>query len=362
VTPVNDAPVANGDSATTLQNTPVTVSVLSNDTDVDGDTLSVSGTTNPAHGSVVVNGNGTITYTPTAGYTGADSFSYTASDGHGGTSSATVGLTVSPAAPETLLSANFNSGTNGFTYFDDTFLSTNAGTYESGAQGLAIGFGASGGLRVILGGINNSAVSGMSGGWSHDITLSGSEDVTVTFRYDLSPSPNYESNEYSQVMLSVDGTLYGTNGQNYISRISGGGDTGWVTVTLDLGVLSAGTHTLTIGGYNNHKDASNESTTILLDDVTVTGTPVSGSSAVTASAASPLGASEPASAPSDALKLSDVLGNDAGLPHGDPGPGAHSDPGPAAPTESSFTASVQDIVSNLVDEHAVQAVQAACAA
>ena len=49
----------------------------------------------PAHGTAVISGGGTtVTYTPSAGYIGSDSFSYTASDGHGGTASATVSITV----------------------------------------------------------------------------------------------------------------------------------------------------------------------------------------------------------------------------------------------------------------------------
>jgi len=44
---------------------------------------------------------------------------------------------------------------------------------------------------------------------------------------------------------------------------------GWRQVTINLGVRSAGAHTLTLGGFNNRKDASNERTTILIDDVTV---------------------------------------------------------------------------------------------
>src|SRR5206468_4264314 len=52
---VNDAPVANADAATTAEDTPVTIAVLGNDTDVDGDTLSVSGVGAPSHGGAVAN-------------------------------------------------------------------------------------------------------------------------------------------------------------------------------------------------------------------------------------------------------------------------------------------------------------------
>ncbi len=96
VTPVNDAPVAVGDNAVTLEDTPVTIDALANDSDVDGDALSVTAVTTPTNGSVVVNPNGTLTYTPDANFYGGDSFAYTVSDGSGGSDMASVTITVSP--------------------------------------------------------------------------------------------------------------------------------------------------------------------------------------------------------------------------------------------------------------------------
>ena len=94
VTGVNDAPVATNDTAITAEDTPVTIAVLGNDTDVDGDTLLVTAASTPPHGSAAINPDGTITYTPVADYNGADGFTYTISDGHGGTASAPVTVTV----------------------------------------------------------------------------------------------------------------------------------------------------------------------------------------------------------------------------------------------------------------------------
>jgi hypothetical protein len=101
VTAVNDAPVANDDSATTAEDTAVTIPVLTNDTDADGHSLNVSSVNQPANGSVVINPDYTLTYTPVAGFTGEDSFTYTVDDGNGGSASATVTITVNPAAPTT---------------------------------------------------------------------------------------------------------------------------------------------------------------------------------------------------------------------------------------------------------------------
>ena len=68
--------------------------VLGNDTDADGNPLSAGSATDPAHGSVTLNANGSFTYTPDANYNGPDSFDYTVSDGQGGTDTATVTITV----------------------------------------------------------------------------------------------------------------------------------------------------------------------------------------------------------------------------------------------------------------------------
>jgi len=97
VNPVNDPPVAGDDSATTDEDVAFAIDVLSNDSDIDGiDTLSVSAVGAAAHGSVAINANGTIQYTPNANYNGSDSFTYTLSDGKGGTDTATVSLTINP--------------------------------------------------------------------------------------------------------------------------------------------------------------------------------------------------------------------------------------------------------------------------
>ncbi|MCB9009761.1 MAG: cadherin-like domain-containing protein [Ardenticatenaceae bacterium] len=85
--------MANDDSATTDEDTAVTIYVLSNDSDVDGDTLTIDSVSAPANGTVVNNGTD-VTYTPDTGFLGSDSFTYTVSDNNGGTATATVTVTV----------------------------------------------------------------------------------------------------------------------------------------------------------------------------------------------------------------------------------------------------------------------------
>ena len=78
---VNDRPVAENDSVSTDEGVAVSLNVLNNDDDVDGDNLSLTGVSNPANGTVSSNANGLITYTPDPGFFGSDTFTYTVSDG-----------------------------------------------------------------------------------------------------------------------------------------------------------------------------------------------------------------------------------------------------------------------------------------
>ncbi|MDD5094745.1 MAG: cadherin-like domain-containing protein [Dehalococcoidia bacterium] len=94
----NQKPVAIDDSATTEKNIAVIIDVVANDTDIDGDTLSVDAgsLSQPANGSVAINSDGTVTYMPKAGYKGVDTFSYYAYDGTVNSENpATVTVTVS---------------------------------------------------------------------------------------------------------------------------------------------------------------------------------------------------------------------------------------------------------------------------
>ena len=87
-------PDAIDDTLTTTPGAPGTVDVLANDTDPNGDALTVTSFTQGAHGTVECTTAGLCTYTPAAGFAGTDAFAYTVSDGHGGTDTASVAVTV----------------------------------------------------------------------------------------------------------------------------------------------------------------------------------------------------------------------------------------------------------------------------
>lgn len=80
-TPANRLPLAYDDSVTAFADEATTIAVLSNDFDLDGNTLTPTIVTPPTNGTATVNADGTVTYTPNAGYLGPDSFEYTVFDG-----------------------------------------------------------------------------------------------------------------------------------------------------------------------------------------------------------------------------------------------------------------------------------------
>ncbi len=87
-------PVATNDTAATDEDFAVAIDVLANDMDPNDDAVTVTTVTQPANGSVALNADGTLTYTPDTDFHGSDSFIYTIDDGHCGTSTATVNVTV----------------------------------------------------------------------------------------------------------------------------------------------------------------------------------------------------------------------------------------------------------------------------
>ena len=119
-TPGNHAPIARADQAVTRENTAVDIAVLSNDTDVDGDPLTVTAVTSGAHGATAVTAAGTVRYTPASGFLGTDSFPYTVSDGHDGSASATVTIIVTSVSDVNWAQFHFDPLHNGLNTFETT--------------------------------------------------------------------------------------------------------------------------------------------------------------------------------------------------------------------------------------------------
>jgi VCBS repeat-containing protein len=102
VTPVNDAPVLTGSSATVKEGDNLVINPLANTTDIDGDLLTVRIVSGPSHGTLAQNPDGSMTYRSNDNYAGPDSYSYVVNDGQADSNSATVDITVIPNnhAPE----------------------------------------------------------------------------------------------------------------------------------------------------------------------------------------------------------------------------------------------------------------------
>jgi hypothetical protein len=94
VTPVDDAPIALDDEASTAQGVPVVLDVVGNDLDPDGDALRVVSFTQPEDGVVTQDDDGALVYTPPDGFVGTARFAYTVSDPGGNTATATVTIYV----------------------------------------------------------------------------------------------------------------------------------------------------------------------------------------------------------------------------------------------------------------------------
>ncbi|PIV99197.1 MAG: hypothetical protein COW42_11800, partial [Deltaproteobacteria bacterium CG17_big_fil_post_rev_8_21_14_2_50_63_7] len=109
ISSINDPPIAADDVATTSVNRPVDIPVLANDTDPEGDTFSIQGTSTANGGTVLSNGQ-TVTYTPSANFLGTDRFTYTVIDEREASSSAFVDVTVAQTGnPPALVDDDFST-------------------------------------------------------------------------------------------------------------------------------------------------------------------------------------------------------------------------------------------------------------
>ncbi len=121
--------VANDDAYNGATGTDLTGNVLDNDFDPEGDAFTVTGNTQPTNGTVTLSPTGDMVYTPTPGYSGPDSFTYTITDANGATDTATVYLTVAPNNNTTTAVDDINN-----TYVN-TPVSGNVLTNDDDAEG-----------------------------------------------------------------------------------------------------------------------------------------------------------------------------------------------------------------------------------
>ena len=214
---VGNPPVAVNDSYQIMQDQTLTVSttargLLNNDTNASADTLTVTGNSVPSHGSVSVGSNGTLTYTPTTGYVGTDSFTYAATNPFG-SASATVSLTVAgnpsltvtggpPAAPTVTAPAAQTNTEGNSVSVTVTASDPNSYTLQYGADNLPGGLTINSTTGVISGTVGVGAAEFSSG--SYTVTLlavdSHGGSTAASFNWDINAaaptltSPGTQSN------------------------------------------------------------------------------------------------------------------------------------------------------------------------
>jgi large repetitive protein len=175
---VNDDPVAVDDSASTNEDRPVTIDVRTNDSDIDGDSLVITAVSQGAHGSVVNNAN-SVTYSPAANFNGTDSFSYTINDGHGGTATAHVSVTINAVNDDP--SATNDSATTD----EDTSVNINVLANDSDVDGdpltvLSVTQGAHGTVTNNGSDVSYSPAANYNGSDSFSYTVSDGHGGTAT--------------------------------------------------------------------------------------------------------------------------------------------------------------------------------------
>jgi VCBS repeat-containing protein len=173
---VNDAPTASNLELSTGYGT-VKAGNLPSATDVDGDSVSYVKASDPAHGSVVIQPNGQYSYTPSSGFSGQDSFSYSVSDGKGGVNTYTVTITVAANTPAVIGGVSSGSVTedtatpNLSTGGTLTISDPDSGEAQFQTTGITASAGALGSLSINAAGVwtysvSNSAVQYLGSGQS----------------------------------------------------------------------------------------------------------------------------------------------------------------------------------------------------
>ena len=270
---VNQAPVAAADAVSVNENSQVLIDVLANDSDTDGDTLTVTSVGAAAFGAVTKNANGTLTYTPDTGFSGIDSFTYSISDGFDGQDTATVTVTVNaantaPLAASDTVTVNENTAitidvlANDFDADDHALSITNIGSATYGTV-----------TQNIDGTLTYTPDMGFSGIDSFDYTISdghgGLDTATVTVTVDgVNDAPSAADDMASTSMdtaVVINVLANDTDADNDLLSISNTGlpahgavrnnHDGTLTYTPDSGYEGADTFTYTIhdghGGYDS---------------------------------------------------------------------------------------------------------------
>ncbi len=203
VTPVNDAPVAKDDIATTQEDTAVTIDVLSNDTDVDGDKLSIQSATVPeAQGRVEIV-DGKLVFTPAENFNGHAEITYTVTDG-ALTDQATVKVTVNAVNDTPVVESNIADQALAEDFTPYTIDLNTAFSDVDNVDG-ELTFSVSGNSNIQVAIVNGIATITPTADWNGSETLTftatdpSGESVSQTVNFTVAPVVDIEADSTNVV-------------------------------------------------------------------------------------------------------------------------------------------------------------------
>jgi len=169
---------------------------------------------------------------------------------------------IQTSAPEVVVNANFAAGMDSFYYVDQSADDTVDGAQVNGR------------LQMTLGGKDNATVHDMMGAFNRLFWVNAYQEVTLSFDYTLEQSCAYETDELSELRATVDDVALTSGSNPYVARVVGNGNScpgvstsGTFTKTF---VLTQGKHSIQFSGFNNQKNASDEYTTLTIDNLLIT--------------------------------------------------------------------------------------------
>ena len=229
----NEPPVAQNDFGfSTESNVGLTIAasaLLANDIDVDAhDQLSILSVQGAQNGMVSLGANGAVTFTPTSGYSGAAGFTYTISDGHGGTATASVGLTITPHLITGTTANNTITGTAASDRIDgqggnDAINGGDGNDILIGGAGNDIVHGGNGNDTIIaIPNDGNDTYTGDAGTDTYDASL-----ITAAVTVDLRAGTAKGSQIGSDTLSSIENVIGGSSsdtlaGDDNANRLDGG--------------------------------------------------------------------------------------------------------------------------------------------
>lgn len=207
---LNTPPVANPDTVATQQNTPITLSsasLLSNDTDSNGDALSITGVSNATGGTVSFS-NGNVVFTPNEDFTGAASFNYAITDGQAAATTA-VTVNVTPVAGINRSGGNSNDTLTGGLGRDTLSGDNGNDILNGGAGGDTLRGG--NGNDTLIGGTGSDTVTGGNG---NDVFVLAAGAGTDTFTdFKIGTDVIGLSGGLNFAQLSLSGNTISANGE-----------------------------------------------------------------------------------------------------------------------------------------------------